>query len=385
MKGKKWLAAWIAVSALILGILSAPIIYVDPYFHYHKPHSDKFYYRLYNQRSINNGIEKHFDYDAMITGTSMTGNFRTSELDELFGTNSIKVTFDGASYYEVNNNIAVAIDNNPQLRMVVRCLDTMMYFDEKDKMRRDLGKYPEYLYDKNIFNDVNYVFNRELLFTSVYQMIMENIKEARTPGIDNFDDYSSWYQSYLFGVNELYPDKQVDLSKKGEPIHISDEERKLVLENIEANVCSLARENPDIQFYYFIPPYSVAWWQQLNESGEIYKYLEAERIVIEQILACENIKLFSASTEAEITTDLNNYKDNTHYGPWINSLILAFMKEDKFLLTRDNYENYLTDLEKLFQEFDYNSVLLQEDYSDDTLVVGNLEALYGCKLGDYSS
>lgn len=385
MKGKKWLAAWIAVSALILGILSAPIIYVDPYFHYHKPHSDKFYYKLYNQRSINNGIEKHFDYDAMITGTSMTGNFRTSELDELFGTNSIKVTFDGASYYEVNNNIAVAIDNNPQLRMVVRCLDTMMYFDEKDKMRRDLGKYPEYLYDKNIFNDVNYVFNRELLFTSVYQMIMENIKEARNPGIDNFDDYSSWYQSYLFGVNELYPDKQVDLSKKGEPIHISDEERKLVLENIEANVCSLARENPDIQFYYFIPPYSVAWWQQLNESGEIYKYLEAERIVIEQILACENIKLFSASTEAEITTDLNNYKDNTHYGPWINSLILAFMKEDKFLLTRDNYENYLTDLEKLFQEFDYNSVLLQEDYSDDTLVVGNLEALYGCKLGDYSS
>lgn len=385
MKGKKWLIASLALTALILGMISTVIIYVDPYFHYHKPHTDKFYYKLYDQRNINDGIERHFDYDAMITGSSMTENFRTSELDRLFGTNSIKVSFSGASMYEINNNIAVAIENNPKLRMVVRCIDTMMYFDEKDRMRTDLGVYPDYLYDDNYFNDVNYLFNRELLFTQISQMVLENIKGTRAPGIDSFDVYSNWYEEFEFGPDVLYPDKEIDLSRKGERVHISDEEARNVIENIEANVCSLARENPDIQFYYYLPPYSAAWWQQLNESGEIYKYLEAERLVIEQILGCENIKLFSMSTNTDVTANLNNYDDKLHYGPWINSLILIWMSEDKFLLTEENYESYLADMEKIYTEFDYNSLVQQEDYADDIPTVRTLEELYGYELGDYSA
>ena len=101
------------------------------------------------------------------------------------------------------------------------------------------------------------------------------------------------------------------------------------------------------------------------------------------MLACDNIKLFSMSTNTDITTDFNNYSDNIHYGPWINSLLLIWMKEDKYRLTEDNYEKYLSDMERIYTEFDYNSLLEQEDYEDDAIIVKKLETSYGYRLGEY--
>ena len=74
---------------------------------------------LNNERSQNNGISKHFNYDALITGTSMTENFKCSEMDSIFGTNSIKVPFSGGTYKEINDNVRVGLKNNSELRIVV--------------------------------------------------------------------------------------------------------------------------------------------------------------------------------------------------------------------------------------------------------------------------
>lgn len=130
---------------------------IDPYMHYHKPDTEGYFYSLNNQRSQNDGITKHFEYDALITGTSMTENFKTSEMDALFACNSIKVPYSGGSYKEINDNLKVAVENNPNLKMVVRGLDMGRFLDDKDVMRYDLGTYPTYLYDSNPLNDVQYI------------------------------------------------------------------------------------------------------------------------------------------------------------------------------------------------------------------------------------
>ena len=56
------------------------------------------------------------------------------------------------------------------------------------------------------------------------------------------------------------------------------------------------------------------------------------------------------------TTDLNNYKDTTHYGEWINSQMLSYMKANIGLLTKENYRTYLDNERKFYREFDYNSL-----------------------------
>ena len=84
MKNKTWLLIFAALTMIMCIVICSITIYVDPYMHYHKPYSDKFYYELDNQRSQNNGITKYFDYDTIITGTSMTENFRTTEADKFW-------------------------------------------------------------------------------------------------------------------------------------------------------------------------------------------------------------------------------------------------------------------------------------------------------------
>ena len=45
----------------------------------------------------------------MINGTSLTKNYRTTEIDELFGTTSVKLPFAGAIYREIDENIRPAL------------------------------------------------------------------------------------------------------------------------------------------------------------------------------------------------------------------------------------------------------------------------------------
>ena len=47
------------------------------------------------------------------------------------------------------------------------------------------------------------------------------------------------------------------------------------------------------EFYYFFTPYSAAWWQSLLDAGILKKQIQAEKIVIEEILKYNNIKLYS--------------------------------------------------------------------------------------------
>ncbi len=364
MKPKYWLTGWLLLAGVTLSGIAGFVYKVDPYFHYHKPDLQKYFYSLNNQRSQNDGISKHFDYNALITGTSMTENFKTTEFDEIFGVNSIKVSYSGGSYKEMNDNLIIAFKNNPELKTVVRCLDYGRLLDDKDCMRTDLGKYPTYLYDENPFNDVFYLFNKDVIFGRAYQMVLDTKADGFESGITSFDAYSRWQDNYTFGVKTVLPDG-VDYKPTNKVVHLTDEDRKNIYENITQNVTSLADEHPEATFYYFFSPYSAAWWIPYLNDGTAYKWFEAEQYAIELILQHKNIKLFSFNNRTDITTDLNNYKDAPHYGEWINSFMLRAMHDGKYILTEDNYKDYLEEEKKFYTTFDYNSLARQEDYECD--------------------
>jgi len=294
----------------------------------------------------------------------MTENFKTSELDQLFGTKSVKTPFSGATFKEVNDGIAHAIESNPNLKMVVRGLDYMMLFYDKDDLRIDMGEYPDFLYDDNLFNDVEYVLNRDVVYVDILPMIYSN-RKTFSPGLADFDDYSYWAHSASFGPKRVLPLIPAVSTEATSDVRLTEYETTTVTENVRKNITELAKANPDIDFYYFLTPYSAAWWQSKLECGEIYKVFQAEQIAVEEIVKCKNIKLFSISDNLDICADLNNYKDLTHYGPWINSLILQLMHDERYMLTAENYKERLDAQHDLYLNFDYNVLLTQEDYKDD--------------------
>ena len=368
---------FMAAVLIVLTVTASTVIYVDPFFHYHKPHTDKYYYVLDNQRSQNDGILKRFDYDSLITGSSMAANFKTSEAEELFGGKFIKVPYLGATNREIGENVDIALSEKPEIKTVIRAFEMSHFIEDKDAIRYDMGVYPVYLSDNNIFNDVEYVFNRDVIFKRTLPMIKDSNSEGFKSGIDSFDEYSRWVHEYnSFGNNEIVPDGPWEMTV-GEPVHMTEEERDLLAGNVTQNVIVLAEEHPDVDFYLFFPPYSAYWWEYLVESGNIYRHLESEREVIKLLLPYENIKLFSFNNCTEITMDTNNYTEALHYGEWINTLMLKYMHDGKGRLTKDNYEDYLSEIEDLYLNFDYMTLFDQEDYEDDYLASEKLLELYG--------
>lgn len=364
-KARYWIVIYFVIVVSLLGMLACRVVIVDPYMHYHMPLTEEYYYSLNNQRSMNNGIIRHFDYDALITGTSMAENFKTSQFDSIFGVKSIKVPFSGGRFKEINDNIVLAIKYNPNLKTVIRCIDYSMLFYDKDSERTDLGKYPEYLYDDCVFNDVEYILNRDIIFDRVYTMGKNRFIGEFEPGITSFDDYSNWMRLFTFGADTIYRNKAVSFSEPENLISITEDEARDVKDSVIQNLTTVARDNPDVIFYYYFPPYSAAWWQETYQNGELAKYIEAEKIAIEEMLKYSNIKLFSINNNLELTADLNNYKDTTHYGEWINSCILKWMHEGEFLITEDNYNEYLSQELENYSLFDYNSLIGQTDYYND--------------------
>jgi len=120
-----------------------------------------------------------------------------------------------------------------------------------------------------------------------------------------------------------------------------------------------------VDFYYFISPYSAKWWKESLENGTIYRQMEAAEIAAEEILRCPNIHLFSINNRFDLTTDLNNYKDSAHYGEWINSLMLCYMHDGRYLLTSENYKEHFDEILQFYTTFDYTQMNNQPDYEDD--------------------
>ena len=186
MQAKTWLKKCILALIGSIVLFFVLCFVFDPYFHFHKPFSFV-RYRLYDERYTNDGISRHFDYNAMITGTSMAQNFKPSEMDQLFGTQSVKETFSGAGYQELSQNLERALKRNSNLKTVIWTIDYNGLIREKDWTQYE--GYPTYLYDDNPWNDTQYIFNKSVFYHGVLTNIAKTILQQPSTSMD---EYSAW-------------------------------------------------------------------------------------------------------------------------------------------------------------------------------------------------
>lgn len=349
MTSKKMCISILCIAVALLVLIGGITAVIDPFFHYHSPW-DWQYYRLYNHRYQNDGITRHFEYDSIIVGTSMIENFKTSECDALFGVRSIKIPFSGASYKELNNAIVRATEYNPELKTVFRAVDLGRLFTEKDYMRYE--SYPDYLYDDNLLNDVSYLFNKDIFVDDTLTAIEYTSFASESY---SFDRYSNWHAKAVYGkesvMAEYYRPKAT-----GKIMEFSAEDEALIRGTISQNVTDVIAANPDIEFYLFFPPYSILYWDSLNQTGNIERYMEGQKLAIEMMLEYENVHVFGFFDEFELVCDLNLYKDELHYSEDINSKMLIWMHDGTHELTLDNYEAYLQTLYDFYSTYPYETI-----------------------------
>lgn len=348
---KKKIVVFFASFILFVAAAILCTVYLDPFFHYHSP-LNNYYYVLNNERSQNIGIAGKFEYDSIITGTSLTEHYRSSEFDSIFGTDSVKLPFAGATFYETAELVRKSFETGHDLQIVFRSLDMNHLTDDKEWVRKDLGVYPQYLYNDNIFDDYQYVCNIDIFMDYLIPMLKKRFVEKIPGGHTSFDDYV--YGEYESG----------DLISEREPLSIADEQKELseeemtsLRENVEYNIISLAKDHPETTFIYFIPPYGIILWRDYAVNGDLHKMFETLRISAEMMLECDNIKLYSFADMTEYTTDISLYQDEFHYKNELNSVILQSISENRQLLTKDNFEDYFDMLEEYYTGYDYEKLI----------------------------
>lgn len=369
---KRWsAAAWnrlvLAGSLGVLLLIAAGTVIIDPFLHYHGPLAG-LQYPLKDERYVNDGIARHYDYTAVITGTSMTQNFKASQFEELWGERTVKIGYSGASFREVNDAVRRALSYNEGIRYVVRSLDGNRINYPADQ--NEYEGYPEYLYDNDPFNDVQYLLNKEVMTKS---LAVVNYTRAgnRTP---TMDEYGSWGQYQIYGREQVLKSAQA-FEGEWEELELSEEDRERIRENVETNVLDIALENPEVTFYVFFPPYSIVYWEALAVTKQLNAQLEAEQMTVEILLQADNIEIYAFADEVEMAADLDNYSDALHYGPWINERILEWMHAGSHRLQTDNYMDYYREIREIYLNYPYGDL----SYTTKLALFGTKLALVGAE------
>ncbi|PZD95467.1 hypothetical protein DNH61_13105 [Paenibacillus sambharensis] len=331
---KRMLAAF-AVSVVLLGILFASFVYiVDPLQHYRKP---SWYPPMYSseQRYQNPGLARHYEYDTIIIGTSMTENFLPSEVDAALGGQTLKLSMRGSTAAEQYEIAKLALKTGKPKR-VLWGLD---YFALRDGMRDDQGPFPGYLYDNKLWNDYRYWFN-EFTFRQLTNGIMKNLLNDRDQELEYL---YNWNSHVKFGEEHVL--KHYAKARQSEVYFgLNETPIEVVQDNFSRYILPLVQEYSEVEFIFYYPPYSVlrhAVWQEANEQ-RFENQLTMKRWVQEQFGHLFNVRVYDFQTKADWTYNLDLYKDLSHHKQELNSQIIRLIGQDdsRYRVTLDNVEQF---------------------------------------------
>ena len=342
---KKWVIVFLVTLMSCMAAVMGLVVYVDPFFQYHAP-LENFPYLIDNQLSQNPGMARNMEYDSILLGSSMTVNFEADWFSEN-GLNLLKLPYNGAYPKDISNIIKQADLSENELKEVFLGVDIASYTVGTEETKYPV---PEYLYDKNPFNDISYWFNKEVL--------LDYILKPPFSG-DGATDLSSVYNSEWWMVNFYGKDYVLSYYTKPEQTEftgqISDYTDRL-LENLEKNLRPAIESHPDTRFTVFFPPPSVLFWYDYVQSGQMDVVMEEFRLCCEWLFQFDNVRVFYFANLEEVITDLDLYADVSHHKQEINRYMTECFASGEHEVTNADLEKELADFRRIIDGFDYEGL-----------------------------
>ena len=405
---KKFLITLLTLLIPMILIIVGMIV-IDPYFAYHKP-IDGIPYTLDEDAYINAGILKNFDYDSVIIGSSLAALMEPSIVDEKLGANTVKTTISGASTKNGAFLMEYAL-NNKEICNIIYSLDYNALLGDKSQLDREL---PQYLYDKNPFNDLQYILNKDIWIDGVFTLFDKNRK---TPLITNFDEaygFDKYVQfsraSVISNMPEGFFSDNMDASFTEyscaddyiDAISTIEPEFS-VIDNISSNIVPIIENNTNVQFYIYMAPMPVlAWYSRIAEKGEagINQVCANLYYVFNELSKYDNCHLGFFYCE-DMTYDMYRFCDLIHWDRNVGRSIINSLVDGKDIVkpdcTADKVYEFYEHIRKTdfsvyngmkyecqnITDFDeYIETICSDKYINIVLVNGELPAQFISKLKD---
>lgn len=342
MSGKKFVRLTVILTAFLLVFVAAVNIAVDPLFQYHKP-----WFGLEpvieNERYQNAGVIKLFDFDNAVLGTSLSENFRISEVNNTFGGESVKLTMSGSSIYNMTYQMELMIKRREMPKVIMCDMSPILFEAPNNQLKNPL---PTFLYNSYPFDDAEYLWNFSVLNDFTYQMVMLNLNH----NVPDYDTVYSWVEERK-NDNALKNYSRTKVKSKPD-----DTEKYLALERKNLELFDkYFKAMPECEFVFYMAPFSMLYWDEqtrLNHTSTLHsEYAEACRI----LTGYDNVKLYFWADDGmlSIMSDLDNYVDACHYNEKVSSEILRRIKENQGFVNMQNYKSQVDRLFRYISEYDY--------------------------------
>ncbi len=340
ISAKKWIISFTAIVLAIVLLLSTITYIVDPGFQFRV--KDNTYFLA--SRYVAPGLVKNQNYDTIILGSSMTQNFDVPHFEETLGGEVLKIGVSGMNAAETIDYLNLAYNSNKASRFYI-CIDISSF--------RTLGdsKNEEYMFKNDPISNLRYMISYKTwlryLPLGICTSVLSKFDKvpsflSKKTNIDLLDDWSDDHKcsrqtvikNYL---NNSYNVSQVDLNN---------------LEQNLKNTISVFFENIDTEkgeHILFFPPYSALFWCTAQDSGYFETYINAKEYFYE-LAEQKNCKVYDFQA-APIITDLDNYRDTTHYGKHINNWMATEMQNSTYLIKEDNRQTVGQDLREMISIF----------------------------------
>lgn len=336
MKFGKKLVIFIVI--FLLGCAGLVILF-DPFYHYHKPLPGLKAVLTEKEYQVV-GTLKHFDYDAVIAGSSVAENNNNGWFDGAFDCKTIKAIRSYGATADLCYFLDIAFAKQ-DLKYVFYNLDPSALSANPHTTFQEAG-LPLYLYDDNFLNDAPYLWNKDVLFQRIPYMLAHSL----TGDYDEKDSYNwaKWKEFNSDMILGLYIRKKnvAPMKEKTYYQDLLDANLTLLQEQIEAHT--------DTQFYIFIPPYSMIWWDNIYREGDLDSYLHNMEQAMMTLTAYPNVKLYCFLQDREIVTNLENYMDVLHFSPEVNAYICENLQTDRFWVKKEDIPIVIQEMSTLAED-----------------------------------
>lgn len=341
MNAKRFFAVSLAAAALILCAAAAFIGWTDPLMRGGLAEGETALF--INQRYEEAGLIRSQDYSAVVMGTSLAANYRASWFTEGLGAQTLKITFPDGWISEFDTALTLAFDTHPDLEQVFFGLDPNILIRSDRERTVEL---PQYLYDQNPFNDVEFYLNADSIVLAFQTLA------ARAAGTGTDLDSAYLLTTECSRGNAIGGYVRPEISGSTLP---EDSYKAACDENL-AVLERWLTEHPDTEFTIWFPPYSILYWDKVTREGRADAVIQAVEYATQRLLKYDNVKIHCFLIDYNVIQDLSQYADHVHASTTVTYRTAQCLMEGKFRFTEENYQLRLDELRQFVANYDYDQI-----------------------------
>ena len=345
MNAKRFAKLSISLTLVMLIFIAAVQIAIDPLFQYHQP-----WFGLKpvvtNERYQNAGVAKTFDYENAIIGNSLSENFYVSDVEKALNGKTVKLTARGSHTSDWKYTLDILKDESP--KNILFNLDPYIMNTDPDNLKHEL---PKYLYDYNYLNDVNYLFNFSIINDFTYRTIRWN----RGNNVPDYNKVFVWDQDKKTSREETL--KHYQRPEKGSEQIDADELKTIAVSNMD-NLIEYYKTMPNTQFVFFCSPFSILFWDSVNQNNGLDAWSETYLNVIGDLLNYKNVSVYFWNDQEMLDTicNLDYYRDEAHYNAEVCKMICDRILNNQGLMNQSNYQASVDQFFNFLKAYDYDAI-----------------------------